>query len=250
MTSFALELLHPAHGTRRVEFVTPKGLTFLVDGTITRGRVGGRVASPEALYFLRYKAMGFHLVPFRAAAEPPPEHAPLLNGAPVTQSGLKHGDVVRWREFQISVVEIQPLRGPERAMVDAARSDDAALQVYADWLETSGATQNAEWARLAISSLGVPERARMNALAVRLGGSFRALVARGSIERCTRSCGQRWESLSLLPDPCRRACAKCGHDVTWCEDNETARDISGPVTLDPATPRTPGDLLPRPIMVG
>ena len=233
-----------------MEFVTPKGLALLVDGTITRGRVGGRGSSPEALYFSRYHAMGFHLVPMRGGRGPPPAPPALLNGPPVTQSAVKHGDVVRWREFQISVVEIQPLRGPERAMVDAARSDDAALQVDADWLETNGATQSAEWTRLAISPLGEPERARMNALAVRLGGSFRSLVARGPIERCTQSCAQRWESLKLLPEPCRRACAKCGHDVTWCEDNETARDISGPVTLDPATPRAPGDLLPRPVMVG
>jgi hypothetical protein len=134
-------------------------------------------------------------------------------------------------------------------MADAARSDGAALQVYADWLETKGASQSAEWARLVLSP-HAEAKARMNALAPRLGGSFRALVARGAIERCTQRCDQRWEALPLGKEQCRRACSTCKQQVTWCEDAESARDIVGPVVIDPATPRAPGDLLPRPMVMG
>lgn len=250
MASFALELLHPAHGARRVEFVVPKSLALLTDGRTTRGRVGGRRSTPEVLIFRQQQEFTFQILTARGELSPPAAQLAKLNGDQLTQGTLKHGDVLRWRESEISVFEIRPLREPELAMVDAARTDDAALQVYADWLETKGALQSAEWARLAVSPLGLNEQARMNALASRLGGSFRSLVARGAIERCNKRCGQRWESLPLIQEPCLRACTKCGMNVTWCEDAEIARDVRGPVTLDPATPRSPGDLIPRPPVVG
>lgn len=259
MIAFALELIHPGHGTRRVEFVTPKRLALLTDGKTTLHRVGGRGSSPEALYFQWWpigrtpqpvREVSFHVAAARGHLSPAPPRLANLNGEQLTRGTLKHGDVLRWRDFRISVFEIRPLREPELAMVDAARTDDAALQVYADWLETRGATQSAEWARLAVSALGEPEKARMNALAPRLGGSFRALVARGPVERCNQACDQRWEALPLREEPCSRSCSKCALSVTWCEDAESARSVQGPVTLDPATPRTPGDLLPRPIVVG
>lgn len=154
MASFALDLTHPAHGTRRVEFVTPRTLALLVDGKMSRGRVGGRTMGPEALscqWWPQLPELQFHVSAEYGRMSPPPPRLPKLNGKQVAQGTLKDGDVIQWRDFRISVIELRPLREAERAMVDAARMDDAALQVYADWLETKGATRSAEWARLHLS---------------------------------------------------------------------------------------------------
>lgn len=252
---FAVDLIHTKTGGRRVEFVTPKSLVLQADGRTSLGRVGGRNSHPEALFLQRHLPrellISFHVVGARQVHDQKPPQLPLVNGAPLERGNLNHGDVVHWRDYRVTVSELRPLRAPEWAMVEAARSDDAALNVYADWLETGGAIQSAEWTRLTLSPRSEAELARMNALALRVGGSFRALVSRGPVERCNEPvCGQRWEKLALRPEPWVRDCAACKRPVTWVEEPASARSVHGPVTLDPATPRSPGDLLPRPVMVG
>lgn len=250
---FALEVTHPARPRQRFEFLTYKGLAFEMNGQVTTNGHFGRGGNPELLFIQWWGQTGapvFHSVGVRRGAAQQPHLPALFNGSRLDRGPLKAGDTLGWHELTIVVSEVKYLRPPEWGMAEAARQNDAALQVYADWLETQGDDASAEWARL-IPSQDEAARARMAVLARGLGASFRSTLARGPVERCAKkSCAERWESLSLEEEPWERTCAACTRTVVWCEDSETARSVRGPVVLDPVTPRTDGDLLPRPVMVG
>jgi uncharacterized protein (TIGR02996 family) len=244
----------PARPPQRFEFLTNKGLAFQKNGQATTNGHFGRGGNPELLFIQRWgltEAPVFHSVGERRGAVSQPPLVPVVNGTSLATGPLKPGDTLRWHDLTVVVSHVKYLRPPEWGMVEAARRSDAALQVYADWLETQGDQASAEWARLIPSQDEEATRAQMAVLAMALGASLRSTLARGPVERCAKKgCSQRWEALSLEQEPWERTCAACTRIVTWCEDSETARGVVGPVVLDPSTPRTAADLLPRPHLVG
>lgn len=243
MNRLALELTHPVSGVRRIEFVSPRPVVLNREGGVESGdqHTGG---DPELLIF-DPPAVSFRLKGEARWGGVKSPQLVELNGENVERGVVKPGDRLRWWDFELTVVELQPLSDAERTMVDAARTSDDALHVYADWLESNGESKRAEWARLMLSGKAD------HALVTRVGASFRALVTRAPIERCLVSCGQRWESLTLGADPCVRQCGQCMRAVTWCEDAAIARGLrEEPVVLDPAAPRSPGDLLRSPYVIG
>ncbi|MDP1827734.1 MAG: hypothetical protein Q8L48_30960 [Archangium sp.] len=252
MARLALDVVHGGR-TQRIEFVSPRSLSFRQNGVVARNAHFGRGAHPEMLFIQWWRPNdppAFHVTTERRPNPPKPE-TPRLNGVLRDRGTLSAGDVLRWRDFTVSVSPLKRLSAPEWGMVEAARQSDAALHVYADWLETSGASALAQWARLVLAPGDVNRAAQLSSLAPQLGPSLRALVARGPVERCGhKGCAARWEGLSLTEEPWVRNCGTCERPVSWCDDAETARAVQGPVVLDPATPRTPGDLLPRPVPVG
>lgn len=253
--TFALEIHHPKLGTFREECMHYNHLALSPEGRAWRGRIGHRGGSPECLDLSWWHpnmgtGLSFSAIFERSFREEREGVLPTLNGQQVKErhGPLEAGDQLTWREWTVRVSEV-PLPGPqERAMAQAARRSDDAMQVYADWLESRGAVRSAEWARLSLDAAGNVERLRD--LAKLVGLSFRALVARGPVERCGQRCAQRWEALDDGEVPWRRPCAQCNREVSWCASTEVLASGSGPVVLDPATPRAPGDLLPKPLMVG
>jgi uncharacterized protein (TIGR02996 family) len=247
----ALDFFHPSRGNHREECLRPNHLAVLVDGKLHRGRLGARGGSQAFLNFdWWHNELAFVVAGDTYSRPETPPTPVVLNGVEATQGTLEAGDTLRWLD---SVVKVDAVKLPsprEWEMVIAAMHSDDAMLVYADWLESMGAPQSAEWARLSVAPQDDARTQRLRLLATRVGVSFRALAARGPIERCTPLCGQRWESLELKEHPWRRGCGTCGKTVEWCPDSEIARGTRGPVVLDPATPRSPGDLLPVPHMVG
>jgi hypothetical protein len=253
MPFLALDVQHAGQPTQRFELITPRSLSFQVDGRVSRNLRSGRGSNPELLFIQWWRprdAPSFHVTGARRGADRSAAQAAQVNGVDREQGQLSTGDTLRWHGFLVSVSEVPLLRAPELEMVEAARRSDAALEVYADWLETRGASRSAEWARLVLAPDEAQRAAGMQVLARELGASFRALVSRGRVERCDRSCGAQWEGLALKEEPWLRGCGTCERAVTWCEDAESARSVVGPVVLDPSAPRSPGDLLPRPMVVG
>jgi uncharacterized protein (TIGR02996 family) len=243
---FVLEIEHPKAGFRRIELIEPRNSVSLkTDGEILFYYPGGP-PRPEVLFFsaAAFTAVGELTLQHKELKPKLPEH----NGKRTEDGKLSKGDVFRWRDHKVTIAVTREPTQEEFSMIDAARTSDAALLVYADWLETRGEKDNAEWARLVLQDTPAA-KTRMAELAARVGIDFRSLVARGPVERCWQNCGRRWESFALLRTPWVRSCTQCSQ-VTWCEDSEHARQLrGGAVVLDPTTPRKPGDLIPpmRPV---
>lgn len=199
-------------------------------------------------------------------------NGPLVNGKQVTESrlrlDLKANDVVLWRNtgFVISN-SIEPSRD-ERRVLAAMQTDPTERAVYADWLESRGADQCAEYVRLS----GKPETGarteRMASVASRVSISFRAMVATAPIERCfVETCPGRWEALpfsgaepqgeALNPSISMstrlaptvystRHCLVCKSGVRFIARAALARTFEGPVVIEPSSARRSGDLHPEP----
>ena len=252
MPAIILEVAHPTLGTRLIELLEDGQFAALkLDGEVLPYYPGGP-PRPEALVFGSggdaswFHTLGEQTLEHRELRPQLPEH----NGTRAEKGQLTGGDVLRWYAYQLTArVPRQPSQA-EWAMVEAARSNDSALLVYADWLESRGELEHAEWTRLSLQTTDAA-KARMAELAKRVGTDFRALVARGPVERCFKNCGRRWENLPLHNVPWSRSCRECSQ-VTWCADSQAVRSLRlfGPVTLDPVTPRGPGDLRPPPRPVG
>ena len=239
----ALELTHPIAGKWWIEFVSPIPVVLTREGAVIPGFENTYI-DPELLIF-DPKPVAFRLKGERKWGGIKAPHLIELNGEYVESGVVKMGDRLRWWDYEISVVEVPKLSDEARAMVDASRTSDAALNVYADWLESNGAGKRAEWARLMLK--GKIDRTLLQ----HVGPSFRALVTRAAIERCPTACNQKWESLPLGDDPCVRQCETCMKNVTWCEDASIARSLrEDPVVIDRAAPRTPGDLRRPNFVVG
>jgi uncharacterized protein (TIGR02996 family) len=128
-------------------------------------------------------------------------------------------------------------------------ADDAALLVYADWLEEQGdptAVSKAEFLRLTVDLAGAPtgtgstkvRRKRLGELAASLDTDWLAVVSRLPVENCltkrtegeVRSqatvlqfvCDRRWEDLQPT-DEGVRFCTGCGQSVYYCDTIVTAR---------------------------
>jgi hypothetical protein len=178
------------------------------------------------------------------AGEPADPTPPVIDGVPAAHAigTLPVGAVLRWRDFVITLREVRLASEAERAMANAARTSDDALRVYCDWLEQHGGAQSAEWARLVLADPRA-RAARMADLGTRVGLSFRALVARGPVERCAKRCKRGWEELEPQKLPWLRTCATCQETVNWCEDTVRLH-WGGPVVIDPSVPREEDDLVP------
>jgi uncharacterized protein (TIGR02996 family) len=230
-------------GSRWIEFASPIPVVLTREGAVMPGFENTYI-DPELLIF-DPPPVAFRLKGERKWGGIKAPHLVELNGEYVESGVVKIGDRLRWWDYEIKVVEVPKLSDEERAMVDASRTSDAALNVYADWLESHGAVKRAEWARLMLKGK-IDQTLLQN-----VGPSFRALVTRARIERCSMSCNQSWESLPLGEDPCVRNCLKCMRPVTWCEDASIARSLrEEPVVIDRAAPRSPGDLRRPNFVVG
>jgi uncharacterized protein (TIGR02996 family) len=247
-----LDIDHPAAGRRRIELIEPRTAAALkIDGEILPYYPGGP-PRPEVLFI----GAGSAGASFTAVGELTLQHKELRpqlpnhNGTRKEKGPLASGDVLHWHDHTVTVHATRQPTQEEWAMVEAARTNSAALLVYADWLETKGEKECAEWARLSLQDTPAA-KTRMAELSARVGVDFRALVARGPVERCWKKCTQRWADLALLSEPWSRTCHTCSNSVKWCGDTEGARALrGGPVVLDPTTPRKPGDLIPPPMPVG
>lgn len=247
-----LDIEHPTIGSKRIELIPGRtSVSLKKDGEIPFYYPGGP-PRPEALFFgsgsaaTSFVAIGEQTLQRKELKPQLPEH----NGLRKEKGPIAPGDVLRWHDFTVTVGMTRAPTREEWTMIDAARTSDAALLVYADWLETMGQKDNAEWARLSLQD--TPQaKARMAELSASVGVDFRALVARGPVERCWKNCNQRWSEFALLNEPWSRICRTCSNTVTWCADAEGARGLRmGPVVLDPTAPRKPGDLIVPPMPVG
>lgn len=252
MRAYLLEISHPGAGLQLIDLIEPRNIvSLLTDGTMVFYAPGGP-PRPEVLIFSLGTKAGW----FTSQGELTLEHEelrphpPEVDGERIEKGQLADGQRLRWHDFTVRVRLATKPTQAEWAMIDAARTSDAALLVYADWLESSGQTEQAEWARLCLQD-SPAAKARMAELSNRVGVDFRARVARGPVERCRHQCNQRWEELALLNEPWVRSCHKCSSSVRWCADAATGRARgSAPVAIDPVAPRAPGDLRPPLMPVG
>jgi uncharacterized protein (TIGR02996 family) len=246
----ALEIFHPSRGNHR-ECLRPNHLVVRPTGELYRGRIGGQAGHTAFLNLDWWQNELTFVTGGDTWSRPQSPPTPVtMNGTEASRGTLKAGDLFRWHDTVVRVTEVKLPSRREWEMVIAALYDDDAVLVYADWLESLGAPQSAEWARLSIAPEDKARTDRLRLLASRVGVSFRALVARGPVENCRRGCGQRWESLELKEHPWQRGCSTCEQTVEWFPDTDSARGRGQPVVLDPVTPRQDGDLLPRPHLVG
>lgn len=160
---------------------------------------------------------------------------------------------VEWRRFVASLFANAPAL--ERPAAEPP-TDEGRL-VIADHLEEQGQHELARWLRVechlhqASGDEREALRATLEQLSAELGSAAVAPFGRGPIERCRLSFGARcpgaWESLSETQAPAVRSCGACGRDVRWERsilDAEARVWDGGSVVVDPAVPRTPGDLIP------
>lgn len=234
--TFTLRMTHLGRVLRRLD-CAGSGQVSLSPG----GATGDRILGERLELTWQRKALSFELGGTMT-------ETPRVDGVVIATSGALHaGARLEWRGWTIEVGALAPLTQEERAQLDAARTSDAALLVYADALESRGAADDANWSRLVVDAAKNAEK--LQALTERVPSSHKAHTARADIERCAERCGQRWEALPLGESPWVRRCGRCGEDVSWAETPWSAPDF-GPVVVDPGAPREPGDLLPSPMPVG
>ncbi|MBL8917199.1 MAG: hypothetical protein JNM17_41225 [Archangium sp.] len=239
--TLALHITHAKPGLRIEECVYDNHLALRADGTYYRGRIGGWSGIPIELVNLWWAPGELQFVVFEQTRPVPtgPAELPRVNGQPVKLGTLKAGDRLEWRGFTVLVKEVMAPEPALREQAERGRSDDATLEVLADWLEADGATLAAEWTR---GVLHGADRERLAVIARQLPLSVRAMVSRGPIERCDSHCGQRWEDLPIADGPtCLRRCGRCALEVSWCD---SSHDIppGGPVAICPSAARAPNDL--------
>ncbi|MFT3707868.1 MAG: hypothetical protein QM817_09445 [Archangium sp.] len=248
-TRIALHLAHPETGLRIEECVYFNHLVLRANGECFRGRIGGRMGNSEDLLQFNwwtpqhgFRADVISITRFVGGNRTTEPGEPMLHNGEKTQSAvLKVGDRLEWRDTVILVKDIANPGSLVREQAERGRTNDTTLEVFADWLEANGAPTAAEYTRGVIHKT---ERERMEVLARQLPLSLRALIARGPIERCDRSCDQRWESLAIgKGDTWLKRCGTCKLDISWC-DNPQYMSGRGPLVFCPSARRTSGDLYP------
>lgn len=243
----ALHISHPVSGLRIEECVYSGDLGLLPDGTSRRGRIGGRTMNEEFLAFVwgNIQQLSLRAVGKRGGDVTTPAAPVTVNGRPHSAKDfLREGDRVEWRDFVI-LVKAPMIPGEHvQEMAERARTDDAAVEVIADWLEGNGSPVGAEYARAMLRPI---DPAQLTPIALQLPLSLRASLARGRVEVCQRACSRRWESLPVGgPVPWKRACSDCGEVVSFCDAPDyRPRDV--PIVICPSAERRAGDL--RPMMV-
>jgi uncharacterized protein (TIGR02996 family) len=116
------------------------------------------------------------------------------------------------RRFPASYAPSDPTEAALIAALRAQPDDGAARQVYADWLETHGDRDRAEFVRTDSAVAGDPD--------------WRALVARPVVDRCLKlsfECPKRWDSLSPTAIDSVRHCADCAKPVFLVRSVSEAR---------------------------
>ncbi len=224
---------------------TGDGYTFLIFDLVTRRLefIGGGAKSP----------------------------GPVINGVQLKETSLRRqlraDDLVVWRDSAFVLSNsVEPSKEEQRVLA-IIQTDPTERAVYADWLETRGADQCAEYVRLCGEAETGARTERMASLASRISISFRAMVATGQIERChVEACPGRWESLPfsaaepqgfealnpaislstrLAPSSySTRHCQVCKSGVRFIARPALAHSISGPVVIEPSCARKQGDLHP------
>ncbi len=183
----------------------------------------------------------------------------VINGTPISEGELRHGDLLQLGAARLKFIEVPELEGEEGAIVaGVVRGGDEARQVYADWLEARGRTDDAAWLRAEVLLHARSERSReplrvaLERLTPTVGATFRALVSRPRIEACGRPvCPKKWASLPAGNDERVRQCVACDGKVRFCDTVEEAqrRTAAGrpgatALVVDPSRPREAHDLWP------
>ena len=153
----------------------------------------------------------------------------------------------------------------ERELVAAiAGGDDSARPVYADWLEQRGDGLRAEFLRVQQHIFGAtadtPEfhaqMTRLRELAQGIDVMWRVAIARPLVERCVgfqAPCPREWAAMAPTERSDVRFCGGCHKQVYYVTTIERARSHAlrgNCIVVDAALVRTPGDLVPPPMMAG
>lgn len=107
------------------------------------------------------------------------------------------------------------------AKLRADPSDEAARQIYADWLEAEGHHLRATFVRRAPDDDATPTTSELFGLVVsNTELAWRAVVGRGVIARCPiRTCPRYWHHLRpIAGDDRHRRCDACAHFVGYTDD--------------------------------
>jgi len=120
------------------------------------------------------------------------------------------GPVTPWQE------RFEPTDPKERDLI-AALADDAARQVYADWLEQHGFGERAAFLRAELSPDPVEQRdLAVQALAPESDVLWRRAVSRARLLGCRQTgCPGRWDLMAPGNDT-SRTCGTCTRSVTYC----------------------------------
>lgn len=113
-------------------------------------------------------------------------------------------------------------------------ADESARAVYADHLESSGRTTEAEWLRLEQRMRSEPASAQLQTLkamrALEVSPNFTASVSRAELESCGVSfgfrCPRTWDALGPTEDPLVRYCNACEERVYFASDIHTAERLT------------------------
>lgn len=120
--------------------------------------------------------------------------------------------------------DYEPDDETERALFRALRehADDAAREVYADWLEQHGHADRAAYLR----------KRELIQLSTSIDVRWKAAVAAARVSRCTsravtdaldgRGCHMTWDSLDRTADDRVRHCTRCAKPVHFCSTLEEA----------------------------
>lgn len=146
------------------------------------------------------------------------------------------------------------------------RHDEDGRAIYADWLESRGDLERAEFLRLQESLVDAKpdqpdfsERTkRLRELAQRIDLAWRYEMARSPVEGChdarfTFQCPRHWSSLEISDRPDVRHCSTCNEEVHYCRDVVKARELTRKgrcVVVDILPLRHPHDLRPPPPLGG
>jgi uncharacterized protein (TIGR02996 family) len=125
----------------------------------------------------------------------------------------------------------------EQALVAAVRErpdDEAAREVYADWLEQRGEFAKASFVR---SDVGLD--AHRDQIFRETSVAWRSALARSPLPCNRKGCTRRWEQLALTEDVRARRCSTCERTFLYREEIEqdVRRDAITPVIEDATTPR-------------
>jgi uncharacterized protein (TIGR02996 family) len=226
-----LTLSHPQHPVRRIQTMWPSRATLWPDGRWERWG-SAALKGPEYLELI-WEKRAHYLA--RGGAQ-------VFVGSETRGGGqLRAGETLRWHEFTIAIDAVASLSDEERALADAARLNDDALSVYADWLEGKGEALRAEWIRLWMADPSTERTAALEARLDSMAPGDRALVSRCRMMQCNHfgTCASAWHALPVGALAWVRRCGVCEQNVTWCEDHVAWRSLKtgAPVAVDSAARR-------------
>jgi uncharacterized protein (TIGR02996 family) len=177
-------------------------------------------------------------------------------------------DVIRVGDFEIQVACKTPEDDDRETalleLIQKTPADPEPRLVYSDWLEERGDGLRAEYVRLQMrvgATAADPadvsaEARRFRELSQRVPLSWRAALARANLENCLSFevvCPKTWDKLTPTEREDVRFCGACRSNVHFCATVADARvhaQRGACVALDLSVIRHPGDLNPRPMMVG